>query len=63
MSEYNDDGPMWFWHNISLNEHTGTHFDAPIHWVSGKDLPNNRLTQYRRETSLRPPVSWIAAMR
>ena len=41
VSEYNDDGPMWFWHNISLNEHTGTHFDAPIHWVSGKDLPNN----------------------
>ena len=27
--------------NISMNEHTGTHFDAPIHWVSGKDLPNN----------------------
>ena len=24
-----------------MNEHTGTHFDAPIHWVSGKDLPNN----------------------
>ncbi len=22
-------------------EHTGTHFDAPIHWISGKDLPNN----------------------
>ena len=32
---------MWYWHNISVSEHTGTHFDAPIHWVSGKDLPNN----------------------
>jgi len=20
---------------------TGTHFDAPVHWVSGKDLPDN----------------------
>ena len=41
VSEYNDDGPMRLWHNISLNEHTGTHLYAPIHWVSGKDLPNN----------------------
>jgi kynurenine formamidase len=26
---------------MHLGEHTGTHFDAPIHWVTGKDLPNN----------------------
>ena len=24
-----------------MGEHTGTHFDAPVHWVTGKDLPNN----------------------
>ena len=24
-----------------MGEHTGTHFDAPIHWISGRDLPNN----------------------
>ena len=24
-----------------MGEHTGTHFDAPVHWISGKDLPNN----------------------
>lgn len=24
-----------------MGEHTGTHFDAPMHWVSGKDLPDN----------------------
>ncbi len=41
ISQYDERGPMWFWHNISVSEHTGTHFDAPIHWVSGKDLPNN----------------------
>ncbi len=25
----------------TFGEHTGTHFDAPIHWFTGKDLPNN----------------------
>ena len=23
-----------------MSEHTGTHFDAPAHWISGRDLPN-----------------------
>src|SRR5436190_1110624 len=41
VSRYDERGPAWYWNNISLGEHTGTHFDAPIHWVSGKDLPNN----------------------
>ncbi|MGA0708494.1 MAG: cyclase family protein, partial [Steroidobacteraceae bacterium] len=41
VSEYDDRGPLWYWNNFSCNEHTGTHFDAPIHWVTGKDLPNN----------------------
>lgn len=41
VSRYDDRGPAWYWNNFSCNEHTGTHFDAPIHWVSGKDLPNN----------------------
>jgi len=27
--------------NVTFGEHTGTHFDAPIHWFTGKDLPNN----------------------
>jgi len=37
ISRYDERGPAWYWNNISLGEHTGTHFDAPIHWVSGKD--------------------------
>ena len=41
VSRYDERGPAWYWNNISLGEHTGTHFDAPIHWISGKDLPNN----------------------
>lgn len=41
ISRYNEGGPAWYWNVMHLGEHTGTHFDAPIHWVSGKDLPNN----------------------
>ncbi len=41
ISRYDDKGPGWYWNNITVGEHTGTHFDAPIHWVTGKDLPNN----------------------
>ena len=41
ISRYDQRGPAWYHNNISCGEHTGTHFDAPIHWISGKDLPNN----------------------
>src|SRR6201987_5987693 len=37
ISEYNQDGPFWAWNWLELGEHTGTHFDAPCHWVTGKD--------------------------
>jgi kynurenine formamidase len=40
ISRYNERGPAWYWNNISLGEHTGTHFDAPIHWITGKDFPD-----------------------
>ena len=40
ISCYDHRGPAWKWHNISMSEHTGTHFDAPAHWISGRDLPN-----------------------
>lgn len=39
ISRYDADGPAWYWNNFSCGEHTGTHFDAPIHWVTGRDLP------------------------
>jgi kynurenine formamidase len=41
ISRYDEAGPAWYWNTIHLGEHTGTHFDAPVHWVTGKDLPNN----------------------
>src|SRR5678816_3760616 len=42
ISCYDDKGPAWYWNTISMGEHTGTHFDAPVHWISGKDLKDNR---------------------
>jgi kynurenine formamidase len=41
ISEYDSKGPAWYWNTLRLGEHTGTHFDAPIHWITGKDLPEN----------------------
>jgi isatin hydrolase len=41
ISAYNEKGPAWYWNTIHLGEHTGTHFDAPIHWITGKDYANN----------------------
>ena len=37
ISRYDDRGPAWAWYWLEIGEHVGTHFDAPIHWVSGKD--------------------------
>jgi kynurenine formamidase len=41
LSRYDEKGPAWYWNALRLGEHTGTHFDAPIHWVTGRDLPDN----------------------
>lgn len=40
ISEYDADGPWWAWNWLELGEHSGTHFDAPHHWLSGKDFPD-----------------------
>ena len=37
ISEYDDDGPFFAWNWMVLGEHSGTHFDAPHHWITGKD--------------------------
>jgi kynurenine formamidase len=37
ISHYDERGPAWYWNAFSGGEHVGTHFDAPIHWVTGKD--------------------------
>jgi kynurenine formamidase len=52
-SRYDERGPAWYWNNFSCSEHTGTHFDAPIHWISGMHLPN-------ASTDTIPPAHFIA---
>ena len=37
ISEYDQDGPFWAWNWLKVGEHSGTHFDAPHHWITGKD--------------------------
>ena len=41
ISHYDDKGPAWYWNTLHLGEHTGMHFDAPVHWITGKDRANN----------------------
>ncbi len=41
ISRFDDRGPAWYWNELSFGEHTGTHFDAPGHWITGKDLDDN----------------------
>ena len=54
VSRYDERGPAWYWNNFSCGEHTGTHFDAPIHWVSGKDLPANAVDTIPPERFIGP---------
>ncbi|MGH3345235.1 MAG: cyclase family protein [Carbonactinosporaceae bacterium] len=49
LSRYDDRGPAWYWNAIHAGEHVGTHLDAPVHWVTGRDgldisqIPPSRL--------------------
>lgn len=54
ISKYDAQGPAWYWNNFECGEHTGTHFDAPIHWVTGKDYPHNSVDTI-------PPQHFIAS--
>ena len=37
VARYDERGPAWYWNDFSTGEHVGTHFDAPVHWVTGRD--------------------------
>jgi len=56
ISAYDHRGPAWKWHNITLSEHTGTHFDAPSHWISGRDVPNGSVDEIPVEAFVGPVV-------
>ncbi len=56
ISHYDEKGPGWYWNNFTMGEHTGTHFDAPVHWVTGKDHPNNTVDTINLKTFMAPAV-------
>jgi kynurenine formamidase len=37
LCEYDEYGPSWHWNSFTGSEHMGTHLDAPIHWITGRD--------------------------
>ncbi|HXW56514.1 MAG TPA: cyclase family protein [Candidatus Cybelea sp.] len=54
LSHYDQRGPAWYWNAFETGEHTGTHFDAPVHWISGKDLSNNTVDRIPAEKFVGP---------
>jgi kynurenine formamidase len=49
LSAYDERGPFTYKNAIDVGEHVGTHFDAPIHWITGREgddvsqIPASRL--------------------
>ncbi|HEX5388459.1 MAG TPA: cyclase family protein, partial [Burkholderiaceae bacterium] len=56
ISQYDEAGPGWYWNNFSCGEHTGTHFDAPAHWVTGKDHAQNTVDTIEPAKFVAPAV-------
>lgn len=56
VSRYDGRGPGWYWNNISMSEHAGTHFDAPAHWISGRDLPHSTVDEAPLEKLVGPAI-------
>jgi kynurenine formamidase len=56
ISAYDHRGPGWKWHNITMCEHTGTHFDAPSHWISGREVPNGSVDEIPTDVFVGPVV-------
>jgi len=56
ISRYDEAGPDWYWNNFTCGEHTGTHFDAPAHWITGKDLTGSTVDTIEPENFMAPAV-------
>ncbi|CAN5437813.1 cyclase family protein [soil metagenome] len=54
ISHYDANGPYWSWNWLKLGEHSGTHFDAPIHWITGKDFPDGSTDQINPKSFVAP---------
>ena len=37
VSTFDDAGPAWAWNDVTVGEHAGTHLDAPVHWITGRE--------------------------
>ena len=61
ISRYDERGPRWYWNDIHTGEHTGTHLDVPVHWVSGKD--GHDVSEVPLKTLVAPAVVLDAAER
>jgi kynurenine formamidase len=66
LARYDERGENWYWNSFSGSEHMGTHFDAPVHWITGRDgedvgvIPGSKLigpavVLDRREETERDP--------
>lgn len=38
LARYDERGPWFYWNAFQVGEHAGTHFDAPVHWITGRAL-------------------------
>jgi kynurenine formamidase len=56
ISRYDDRGPGWYWNNVSMGEHTGTHFDAPCHWVTARHNPDGYTDTISTQRMVAPAV-------
>ncbi|CAM5789035.1 cyclase family protein [Castellaniella caeni] len=56
ISCYDEAGPAWYWNNFSCGEHTGTHFDAPAHWITGREHPDNSVDTIPAHQFVAPAV-------
>ena len=54
LSRYDAAGPAWYWNNLSFGEHTGTHFDAPAHWFTGRDNAHGTVDTMPAEDMIAP---------
>jgi kynurenine formamidase len=52
LAHYDERGPAWYWRAFAAAEHVGTHFDAPVHWVTGR---------HREDVASVPPARLIGS--
>ena len=62
ISEYDKDGPFWAWNWLKIGEHSGTHFDAPHHWITGKEFSDGYTDTIPVKSFVAPSFSVVTAL-